>query len=614
MNRHRAGWPPVLTPSELIQTVNALLASHLSRVTVEGEIASLRASAAGHLYFELRDASAVLPCVLFARARRQLALVPADGLKVQATGTLSIYAGQGRFQLIVEQLQDAGEGELLRAFLALKSKLEQEGLFDRARKPPLPRWPKRLALLTSREGAVLHDVLTILARRFPLLPIELYPVPVQGREAAPAIIAALQRVIARGSCDVVLIARGGGSLSDLAAFNDEGLARAIAASPLPVVSAIGHETDYTIADFVASLRAPTPSAAAELIAPNRAELLDRLDRISQLLRRQALERLQLCQQRLDEAERMLRAYTPSHGPLALALEHRRTRLIAASRQRFGAWSRRLDLLLPRLIGQPASAWRRQQTALADLVRRLDRARPSERIGFLSRRLEALHRRLTPGTSLLRLRLEALAERLRVAHPERRLSRWRQRLEPVPVRLFSAVQGLLAAARRPLPTLRERLLRSEPRPRLSAYRARLSTAVRILRRLPPHRLRLSAERLLRLEPVWLGTAMGARLSAQGEALSRLGRALAVAMRSLLRRGATVLNELGRGLERLGPRATLRRGYAILLDAEGRAVVKAAQTQAGQPLAALLAEGRLELRVERSLPAAPNDLLDAPEESP
>ncbi len=564
---------PVFTPSALIQAVNSWLADAYPRVVVEGEIASLRTSNAGHTYFDLRDESAALPCALFARERRSLTIAPRNGMKVRASGRLMVYAGSGRFQLVVERLEDAGEGELLRAFLALKSRLEAEGLFDPARKPRLPKWPRRLALLTSRDGAVLHDVLTILARRFPLLPIELYPVPVQGPQAARAIIDALRRVIARGRCDVVLIARGGGSLADLSAFNDEALARAIAASPLPVVSAVGHETDFTIADFVASLRAPTPSAAAEMIAPDGAELLRWIDALGQSLRRHVLYALEGRQQRLDELERMLRAFAPAHGPLALALEHRRTRLGAALRQTFASRHRRLDPVLGRLVGRRGLLLRVRTAALTAAWERLRRRNPSLGIAALRLRLERLPHRLLPPLAPRRARLATLGARLDQCHPRRRFERWNRRLRLAPLRLLSAVQGSLAVKRRPPQALRERLLHCDFRPRLVGLRYRLEALAARLRR-----------------------ALPGGLSQRRDDVRQRGARLLTAIRETIAAFPPRLTQASLGLHRLGPHATLRRGYAILRDPEGRVVSRAAEAEPGQALSAVLADGALDLRVE------------------
>jgi exodeoxyribonuclease VII large subunit len=606
-NAFTANGLPVYTPSELIRSVNHWLDREYARVVVEGEISSVRQSGRGHMYFDLRDSSAVLHCVLFAGERRMLSITPTEGLKVQATGQLSVYPAQGNFQLRVESLKDAGEGELLRAFLALKARLEAEGLFDEARKPRLPKWPKRLALLTSREGAVLHDVLTILARRFPLLPIDFHPVPVQGRDAAGKIIAALRRVIAGGRCDLVLIARGGGSLTDLSAFNDEALARAIAASPLPVVSAIGHETDFTIADFVAALRAPTPSAAAELIAPDRSELLARIQRIGQFLRREMLDRLRTRQQRLDERERILRAFAPAHGPLAASLAHRRAQLISAWREGLAARRRRLEPIRARLLHRRGQLLRHSEAALARCGERLHRVAPHPRLSTEASKLRALRSRLASPLPAQWAQLERLRSRLREAHPRRRLDRWRQRLAPLPLRLLRAVEQRLARPRRSLTAAREALLRREPRLELLALRARLQRSAFRLERKATALLAPHAERLRRIRPANLQTALGERLGEDKTRLATQREVLLEASRDRLARLTHRVEQAALALKRLGPEGTLRRGYAILMSAEGQVLARAAQAFPGQPLAAILIDGRLGLRVERVLSSPP------PEES-
>jgi exodeoxyribonuclease VII large subunit len=238
----------------------------LQDVRVAGEISGFRAYPSGHWYFTLKDAAAQVNCVMWrGRAERQR-YQPRDGDAVEAHGNVTLYETRGQFQLDVMWLEPAGEGALYQEFVRLKAQLEAEGLFAPERKRPLPRWPRVIGIVTSPAGAALRDVLNVLRRRFPLAAVILAPTPVQGADAPPQIVAALQAVADR-SPDVIIVARGGGSLEDLWAFNDEAVARAIAACPIPVVSGVGHETDFTIADFAADLRAPTPSAAAELVTP-----------------------------------------------------------------------------------------------------------------------------------------------------------------------------------------------------------------------------------------------------------------------------------------------------------------------------------------------------------
>jgi exodeoxyribonuclease VII large subunit len=276
----------ILSPSQLNTLARDLLEGAFPLVLVEGEIGNLSRPGSGHLYFTLKDARAQVRCALFKPKSQWLNFAPREGLRVLARGRLTLYEARGDYQLILDSMEEAGEGALRRAFEELKARLQAEGLFDAARKRPLPAHVRRLAVLTSASGAVIRDIVSVLRRRFPLLEVELLPVPVQGDAAAAQIRAMLQRAIASARYDVMLLARGGGSLEDLWAFNDEALVRAIAASPVPVVSAIGHETDFTLADFAADLRAPTPSAAAELLVPDRANLLARLHGLHRQLQSQ----------------------------------------------------------------------------------------------------------------------------------------------------------------------------------------------------------------------------------------------------------------------------------------------------------------------------------------
>ena len=266
----------VYSVSRLNRDVRCLLEAGLGAVWVEGEISNLSRPSSGHWYFSLKDKDAQLRCAMF-RTRNQLTrVVPRDGQRLLAYGRVSLYEPRGDYQLLVEQLEDAGVGALQRAFEELKTRLAAEGLFAAERKRALPRAPRRIGVITSPTGAAIRDILHVLGRRFPCAHVLLYPVPVQGAAAAPAIAAALDLAAVRAECDVLILARGGGSLEDLWAFNDERVARAIHRCTLPVVSGIGHEVDFTIADFVADLRAPTPTGAAQLVVPDGAAWLQRL--------------------------------------------------------------------------------------------------------------------------------------------------------------------------------------------------------------------------------------------------------------------------------------------------------------------------------------------------
>jgi len=324
----------VLTPSRLNAVARGLIEGHFPLLWIEGELSNLSRPASGHLYFSLKDAQAQVRCAMFRPRSSALRFKPADGQRVLARARVSFYEARGEFQLVVESLEPAGEGALQREFERLKAMLAAEGLFDAARKRALPALPRRIGVLTSPSGAAVRDVISVISRRLPLAQVEILPVPVQGADAAGRIRAMLVRAAASGRYDVLLLTRGGGSLEDLWSFNDEALVRAIAASPVPVVSAVGHEVDFTLADFVADLRAPTPSAAAELLVPSAAELqrglAHRLDRARNALQR----RLTSAAQRSDQAGLRLRAQRPA---TRLALIGARLagvpgRLAAAARQ------------------------------------------------------------------------------------------------------------------------------------------------------------------------------------------------------------------------------------------------------------------------------------------
>jgi exodeoxyribonuclease VII large subunit len=287
--------PRTWTISDLVRYLRQSVEAdfRLQDIWVRGEISNLSRPASGHLYFTLKDAEASLRCVMWrSEASRQRDL-PRDGETIEAHGHLGVYESAGQVQLYADALRAVGEGEHFQAFLRLKAKLEAEGLFDAGRKRPIPAWPKRIGIVTSPAAAALRDVLHVLRRRFPLAEVVLAPTPVQGPEAPDGIAAALQTLNRHARPDVILLVRGGGSLEDLAAFNSEAVARAVAASQAPVVSGVGHETDVTIADFVADVRAATPSVAAELVTPDRLELTETIaearSKIERVVRQRLLE-------------------------------------------------------------------------------------------------------------------------------------------------------------------------------------------------------------------------------------------------------------------------------------------------------------------------------------
>jgi exodeoxyribonuclease VII large subunit len=272
--------PQILTVSALARSVRDLLEHRYPLLWVAGEISNLTLAKSGHAYFVLKDEQAQLRCVMFRSRHQQLDWEPRDGMQVEAQVLVTLYEARGEFQLNVESMRRAGQGALFEAFVRLRDKLGKEGLFDPAAKRPLPAFPRTIGVITSRDAAALRDVLTTLRRRNPSIAVVVYPVPVQGARAAEEIAAALARAGRRRECEVLLLVRGGGSMEDLWTFNEEVVARALRNCPLPVVTGIGHETDFTIADFTADRRAPTPTAAAELVSPERDRLLGEIARLA----------------------------------------------------------------------------------------------------------------------------------------------------------------------------------------------------------------------------------------------------------------------------------------------------------------------------------------------
>ncbi len=324
----------VYTVRELTAEVRAVLEDGFSAIWVEGEISNFKHHTSGHMYFTLKDAEAQIRAVMFRGNNRLLKFQPMDGQAVLVFGTVTVYERRGEYQIGVEFMEPKGVGALQLAFEQLKAKLGAEGLFDPARKRPLPRLPRKIGIITSPTGAVIRDMLTIIGRRFPGLAILIAPVQVQGETAAAEIAAAIGRMGRRADLDVLIVARGGGSLEDLWAFNEEVVARAIAASPLPVISAVGHETDVTIADFVADLRAPTPSAAAELVVAQRDELSQRVDDLASRASG-ALTALVAARQ---ERVRMLQRHLAVLSPVA-RVEHQAERLQNLRQRLLGWWDR-----------------------------------------------------------------------------------------------------------------------------------------------------------------------------------------------------------------------------------------------------------------------------------
>lgn len=335
-----------ISVSQLNRRVKDLIEQGIARLWVEGEISNWSRPASGHIYFSLKDDSAQVSCAWFRQRQRGPAVGFKNGDRVLAFGRVSIYETRGNYQFIVEQLEPAGEGVLKRRFDALKKKLEDEGLFDSGRKRDLPALPERIGVITSPSGAAIRDILSVLERRFPAVPVLIYPAAVQGDAAPGELLDALQTAVRRDECDVLIMTRGGGSLEDLWAFNDEQLARAIADCPLPVISAVGHEIDFTIADFVADVRAPTPSGAAEIVVPDQSEWLHRIAVFASRIARVGQRAIEDRAQQLDWLGRRLAASSPiaTLQRSISTLSQLRTRLATAARNAISGASHNIALL------------------------------------------------------------------------------------------------------------------------------------------------------------------------------------------------------------------------------------------------------------------------------
>ena len=392
----------VMPVSLFVSSARLLLERHLGLAWIGGEISGCTRAASGHFYFTLKDAKAQVRCVFFRHKAQGLSFALRDGLGVEVRAVASIYEPRGEFQLNVETVRLAGLGALYERFVARKRALEAAGLFDSVRKRALPAFPRRIGIVTSRSAAALRDVLTTLARRFPGLPVILYPASVQGAGAAAEIAAAIRLANAHAKVDVLIVCRGGGSLEDLWAFNEEVVARAVFESRLPIVSGVGHETDFTICDFVADVRAATPTAAASLVVPERAALCVAIGALYRRLARAHAHHAGNCAQRLDAASRRL-----VHPAARLALQRERARALgrrlerafrhdrAAAAQRVQALRARLLRELRTPLAQAARVERTAQ-ALAQSTR--------ERLAGDARKAERL------GAALALLNPEAVLER------------------------------------------------------------------------------------------------------------------------------------------------------------------------------------------------------------
>jgi exodeoxyribonuclease VII large subunit len=391
----------IYSVSRLNREVRVLLERGFGSLWLEAEISNFARPGSGHWYFSLKDATAQVRCCMFRQRNMLTAFAAKDGQKVLVRARIGLYEPRGEYQLVIDHMEDAGLGALKRQFEELSARLSAEGLFAAQRKRSLPALPKRIGVITSPTGAALRDILHVLARRFAAVPVLIYPVAVQGSAAAGEITAALRLAGVRAECDVLILARGGGSLEDLWAFNDESLARAIVASPIPVISGVGHEVDFTIADFAADVRAPTPSAAAELVVPNGEEWLVALHRLHGRLLRGARRRVEAQRERL----RWLTGRAALVSPVA----------------RLAQQSQRLDELESRLTRSLRHSLADRRAVLGDRRTRLWQASPVARVQWAI------------------ARHAALTARLRIAGPEP-LRRARERLLPL-VRTLNAVSPL-----------------------------------------------------------------------------------------------------------------------------------------------------------------------------
>lgn len=388
-----------ISVTSLNRMARSLLENHFGNVVVEGEISNLSMPSSGHWYFTLKDEGSQIRCAMFRNRNMSARFRPRDGMQVIVRGKLSIYEGRGDYQLIAEGVEEAGDGALRRRFEMLKQSLADEGLFRDDLKKPLPEHTRHIGVITSPTGAVIRDIVSVLRRRFPAIRVTLFPVQVQGTDAPAAIVKAIataNRRAAEFGLDVLIVGRGGGSLEDLQAFNEEGVARAIHASQLPIVSAVGHETDFTIADFVADLRAPTPSAAAEVLSPDQAEFLQTFAGFEQVFGKQIKARLQLANQQLVWQIKQLKHPGRRLQEHAQTLDILEGRLVRATRHHISHTGHALQGLHQRLLLQsPRNTIQRYALRQDALVRRLQQALKQglkerhTRIGQLAHSLDSI---------------------------------------------------------------------------------------------------------------------------------------------------------------------------------------------------------------------------------
>ncbi len=396
----------IYTVSRLNSEVRGILEGSFPLIWVQGEISNLARPASGHIYFSLKDPSSQTRCAMFRLKRQRLRFQPENGMQVLLRAKIGLYEARGEFQLTVEHMELAGEGELQRAFEELKQRLDSEGLFAPEQRQPLPQFPRRIGVITSPSGAAIRDVLSVLRRRFPSIPVVLYPTLVQGNTAAVEIVEMLQLADQRKECDLLILTRGGGSLEDLMPFNDEGVARAIRAIKIPLISAVGHEIDFTIADFVADQRAATPSAAAELASPDIEEIKIRHTALSQRLTGLMWRRWERCGEQL---EMMQQRHALLHPGLRLQQQQQRQ-----------------DDLEQRLIRNIKLRLQQQQSRMESIRSRFSTLKPSRHLAQLNTHIIALNRRLLHSCNRHiaehKQRLQAVSRNLHTLSPLATLER------------------------------------------------------------------------------------------------------------------------------------------------------------------------------------------------
>ena len=396
----------IYSVSRLNSEIRYLLEGSFPLLWLEGEISNLATPRSGHAYFSLKDAHAQVRCALFRGKRQLLRFQPEDGDQVLVRARISLYEARGEFQLIIEHMEPSGEGALQRAFEELKNKLSREGLFDTDRKQALPAYPKKIGVITSPTGAALRDILHVLKRRAPGLPIVVYPAAVQGEQAPSELTRALQFAEQRAECDVLILARGGGSLEDLAAFNDEALARTVAKTTIPVISAVGHEVDFSITDFVADLRAPTPSAAAELATPDLSRFDETLEKQLLRLRRSLHHRMEVTNSQLHLLRQKLQLLHPAG--------------------RLRQQQQQLDDLDSQLVKEINDQLKHRQQAINYLSIRLKNLAPKKKIQALRTQCQQIQRQLQQTARIQleqkQVRVAALARELNAISPLQTLVR------------------------------------------------------------------------------------------------------------------------------------------------------------------------------------------------